>query len=592
MIAPRKRWKLLPPAPSHFVAQLRELPLPLIHCVHHRVGDSVPQTRAFLDPPDLMGNQADPFRLRGMSEAVARIRRALGSGERIGVHGDYDADGVAATALLTETLRALGGNVHPYIPHRIDEGYGLHAPALKKLAQAGCSLVITVDCGIRAVAEAAYAKSIGLDLIITDHHALGAELPAPSVIICPDQPGDAYPFKELTGVGLAYKLAQALLRVEGRVPITRQRSPDVPSRTVVATEESLLDLVAIGTVADVGALIGENRILVRHGLEMLRTSPRVGLRELIRASALRAEHIDAEAIGFVLAPRLNAAGRIGDASPALRLLLAGPDEVEVAEKLAQDLEAANRQRQELMLRTWESARQQVLDRSRESILFAAAEEYPPGVIGLAAARLCDEFYRPAVVVQSVPGGCRGSARSIPEFDITAALDECRDLLTTHGGHALAAGFTLSRENVPLLEEHLRELATRELLGLELQPQLMIDAELKLADLVPDLFTAARRLEPFGRGNPPPTFLSRRVEVREARVVGESASGGHLRLRLADASNLQGGRVVWDAIAFNRGAEAASLPSRLDIVFTPQIDHFAEEARLQLEILDFKSPSPI
>ncbi len=561
-MAPLTQWKVCPPAPSEYFTQLKDLPPFLAQCLYNRGLRTAEEARSFLEGQE----EGTPFRLLGMNQAVARLRLALRQGERIAVYGDFDADGVAATALLTQVLTALGGQVTPYIPHRVDEGYGLNVAALDKLADQGCRLVVTVDCGARAVQEVSHAKRLGLEVIITDHHSASEELPPALAMINPKQRGCPYPFKELSGAGVAFKLAQALLRVEKQMPLFGRKAP--------LGEEDLLDLVALGTVADLSPLRGENRSLVKRGLEVLNRSPRPGIAALSAISSLRPSSITARTIGYMLGPRLNAAGRIADAMSSYRLLsTVSPLE---AQELAQELEEKNQKRQSLTQETLERAREEIAGQEGEPILIAKHEGYPCGIIGLVAHRLCEEHYRPAVVMELREGECRGSARSILEFDIAAALDQCQDLLVKYGGHSLAAGFTVKNEALPALEDRLRALAAGQLSGLDLNPILSIDAQLPLTALVPEIFAISQSLEPLGPANPPPLLLSQGVEVREGRLVGE----GHLLLTLTD------GRVVWDAIAFGRGREAERLPRYVDIVYTPVVDRWQEE-RLRLQVEDFR-----
>jgi len=539
---------------------------PLIVQVLYNRGLSTPsEVRAFLKgewPED------NPFRLKGMNEAVTRLRRAIRWQEPVAVYGDFDTDGVTATVLLVETLSALGAQVRPYIPHRVEEGYGLNTGALRELARRGSRVVVTVDCGIRSLPEVAYGRRLGLDIIVTDHHAPGEELPPAIAAINPRQASCRYPFKELAGVGLAFKLAQALLRANRQTPVV--------SGQVDLDEEDLLDLVALGTVADLAPLLGENRALVKRGLEKLNRPQRLGLQALISQAGVRPGQITATTIGYILGPRLNAAGRLDTAMASYNLLTSSsPAE---AESLALELEKVNHERQRLTVETLERAREQVLAMGEEEkLFFVAAEDYLPGIVGLVAQRLTEEFYRPSVVVELGKEVSRGSARSIPEFNITAALDQCRDLLVRYGGHAAAAGFTVANANLEPLAERLRQMAMHQLEGLELLPTLPVDAEVDLSEINWATYALLEQLEPFGYANPAPLLLSRGVLVRDARLVGE----GHLKMTLSD------GRVVWDAIAFHQGEWVGKLPPSLDIVYTLEVNEWNGEKRLQLNVKDLR-----
>lgn len=560
-----KRWQVAPPPPPGHTARFAGLSPLLVQLLYNRGLSTPSEVRAFLKgdwPED------NPFRLKGMNKAVTRLRRAIRQREPIAVYGDFDADGVTATALLVETLSALGAQAEPYIPHRVDEGYGLNMGALRELAQRGIKVVVTVDCGIRSIPEVAYGRRLGLDIIVTDHHAPGEELPPATAAINPRQADCRYPFKELAGVGLAFKLAQALLRANRQTPIARGK--------VDLDEEDLLDLVAVGTVADLAPLLGENRALVRRGLEKLNQPQRLGLQALISQAGVRPGQITATTIGYVLGPRLNAAGRL-DTAMASYNLLTSPSPAE-ARSLALELEEVNRERQRLTVDTFERAREQVLAIGEEErLFFVAAEDYLPGIVGLVAQRLTDEFYRPSVVVELGEETSRASCRSIPEFNITAALDQCRDLLVRYGGHAAAAGFTVTNANLEPLQQRLRQIASRQLEGLELLPTLSIDAEVDLSEMNWATHALLEQLEPFGYANPAPLFLSREVIVRDARVVGER----HLKMTLSD------GRAVWDAIAFRQGEWAGKLPRRIDVVYTLEVNEWNEEKRLQLNVKDLR-----
>ena len=562
-----KKWHIQPSAPPDHLARFPDLPPLVVQILYNRGITEPHQVHAFLAGEF---REENPFRLKGMSEAVTRLREAIRAGEPIAIYGDFDVDGVTATALLVQVLTALGARVRPYIPHRVDEGYGLNCEALSQLASQGIRVVVTVDCGVRSVEEIVHGRRLGLDIIVTDHHTVPQELPPALAVINPRQPGCRYPFEDLAGVGLAFKLAQALLRVQRRVPLPGQRAE--------VSEEELLDLVALGAVADMVPLVGENRTLVRRGLEVLNQARRVGLRSLMETAGVEPGGVDTETIGYVLGPRLNAAGRLDHAMASYRLLMSQTEE-EAAE-LARDLEEKNRRRQQLTIEMLERARQEVVDRIPEAkLLFVAGSDYLAGIVGLVASKLTEEFYRPAVVVELGEEESRGSARSIPEFNIVAALDECQELLTKHGGHAMAAGFTVSNANLEPLRAQLEEIAARQLRDVELVPTLNIDVEVPLAEVNWATHALISELAPFGQDNPAPLLLSRGVAVREGRRVGEN----HLKLTLDD------GRVVWDAIAFGQGAWAEALPSRVDVVYSLEVNEWRQGERwLQLNVRDLRA----
>jgi single-stranded-DNA-specific exonuclease len=561
-----KRWQVAPTAlPSH-IARFRHLHPITVQVLYNRGLTDPADVAAFLSGED---SEANPFDLKGMPAAVTRLRQALRAGEPIAVYGDFDADGVTATALLVQVLRALGGHVRPYIPDRA-EGYGLHKEALTQLAHAGVRVVVTVDCGVRAPGQVAHANQLGLDVIVTDHHSVGRQLPEAVAVIDPKMADSRYPFDELAGVGIAYRLAQALLRSHRRTPVTTQ---------VVRLEEAdLVDLVALGTVPDLVPLLGENRTLVQHGLACINRMERPGIEALCRQVGLKPGQVDAAAIGYGLGPRINAAGRMAHAKVAYQLLETRyPAE---AEQLAGELDQLNRERQELTREAQEQARQMALATADDaSLIFAAAPDFMAGIVGLVASRLVDEFYRPAVVAEVGEETSRGSARSIPEFHITRALDECTGLLVRHGGHARAAGFTVRNEHLEELAGRLRALATEQLSGVELSPVLSVDAEVELSCMSWELQRELSQLEPCGYANPYPLFLSRNVGVRSQWAVGNE--GRHLKLVLSD------GQCTWDGIAFRQGEWAGKLPDRVDIVYQLEINEWNGRRRLQLNVQDVR-----
>jgi single-stranded-DNA-specific exonuclease len=562
-----KRWQVAPPAlPSH-IARFPDLAPITVQVLYNRGLTDPAEVSAFLDGE---GGEANPFILPGMSAAVTRLRRALRAGEPIVVYGDFDADGVTATALLVQTMRALGGHVRPYIPHRVDEGYGLHEEALAQLAHDGAHVVVTVDCGVRALDEVAHANRLGLEVIVTDHHSVGDELPHAVAVIDPKRTDSRYPFNELAGVGVAYKLAQALLLSHRQTPVTTQE--------VRLEEEDLVDLVALGTVADMVPLLGENRTLVHRGLARINQMERPGIEALCRQTGLKPGQVDATAIGYSLGPRLNAAGRLAHADVAYQLL--ATEYRTEAERLAGELDRLNRERQQLTREAQERARQLALVTTEDApLLFAAAPDFLPGIVGLVASRLVDEFYRPAAVVQVGAEVSRGSCRSIEEFHVTRALDECRDLLVRHGGHAAAAGFTVTNENLDKLAARLQEIAAAQLAGVELAPVLSVDVEVELARMSWELQRELARLEPCGYANPHPLFLSRNVHLLGQRAVGNG--GRHLKLTLSD------GQTRWDGIAFRQGEWAGKLPDRVDVVYHLEINEWNDRQRLQLNVQDVR-----
>jgi single-stranded-DNA-specific exonuclease len=573
MTALQKRWQVLPPAPPEHLAAFPDLAPLIVQLLYNRQVRTVDEVQAFLSRSTAFDN---PFLLKGMNEAVIRLRQAIRSGEAIAIYGDYDVDGVAATALLVPTLRDLGAQVIPYIPNRMEEGYGLNEGAVKALAQQGIKLVVTVDCGVRSIKEAALARKLGLDLIITDHHALGEELPAAVAVIDPRREDDRYPFKQFAGVGLAFKLAQALLRAEKRVPVSQLAQKGGARDQGLAQEAELLDLVALGTVADLAPLIGENRALVCRGLEQLRQAQRPGVAAMLAEAEVKPEGVNAGTVGFVLGPRLNAAGRLDNAMASYELLTTSS--AEEAARLAQELGAQNRERQELMQQMVEHARQEVLVRGDEPVYVLASPAYTVGIAGLVASRITEEFYRPTIVIALEAEESKGSARSISAFHITQALDACEGLLVKHGGHAAAAGLTIKNENIGALRDALSTIAQAQLADEDWLPALKIDWTLALTQATGETLALLEGLQPFGVGNPTPTFVSHNVQMREARPVGSERPG--LKLKLSD------GKAIWDAIAFGEIA-SERLATRVDVVYTLQSRTWNGQTRLVLVVKDIR-----
>lgn len=561
----KKRWEIDPRAPAGHFALFPDLPPLLVQVLYNR-GLKEPGTIA-----EFLGDDAppaDPFLLKGMGDAVVRLRRAIVQNEPIAVYGDYDVDGVTATALLTQALRGWGANVTPYIPDRFEEGYGLNAGALGKLSAQGAQVVVTVDCGARALDEVAHANRLGLDVIVTDHHEPeGDRLPAARALINPKQPGCPYPDKHLAGVGLAFRLAQALAWELAR-----------DGSSLPFPIDDLLDLVALGTVADLAPLVGENRDMVRRGLRLMNAGSRPGVVALCNVAGRQPGELDAGSIGYSLGPRLNAAGRVEHARAAYQLLVS--PSVEQAAQFAYQLNEQNRERQRLTAEMVEAAAAQALAGDLEApILFAASAGFSPGVIGLAASRLVEVYHRPAIVMSVGEGEARGSARSIPQFNITHALDECKDLLVKHGGHAAAAGFSVALDCIDELKARLTSIAAARQAEEDWSPVLKADALVRLSTLTYEMVRHLARLEPYGMQNPQPVFVSRDIRVRGVRALKD---GAHLKLTLLDENGRN-----WDAIAFRMGDRLNYVTDTIDVVYTVELNTWNGEQRLQLNIKDLQ-----
>ena len=566
-----KQWQIAQKLTPEAEESLKDFPQPLRQILFNRGYADQEKALSFLaaSPPA----NSKPENLLGVEAAVTRLISAIDNSELIAIYGDYDADGVTATTLLFQLLTALEARVEGYIPNRFDEGYGLNNDALDNLKEEGVDLVVTVDCGVRSIDEALHARQLGLDLIITDHHHPGEQLPPALAVINPKQAGDPYPDKNLAGVGIAYKLGLALL----------DRLRQSGDRSAQAFDETLLlDLVALGTVADLAPLTAENRSLVRRGLKAIRQPRRQGLQALIGVCGLLPRRIQASDIGFILGPRLNAAGRLDSALASFDLLTT--KSVNEAGYLAQQLDNQNRERQKITRDSQAIAEEIALAEDPDSmLLFASDPQFNPGIVGLVASRLNELYYRPAIVAHRGDTHTRGSCRSIPEFHITDALDQCEALMEHHGGHAAAAGFTVRNENLDELVRKLRSIANEQLSGLDLRPVLQADLEIQLSDLVPEIIEQLEILQPTGYGNPQAVFVSRELKVNDHRLVGRD--GSHLKMIVSD------GWITYDAIAFRQGHWHADMPLFVDLMYTFEKNEFNGKENLQLKVRDIKPSHP-
>lgn len=563
-----KRWIAPDPITPDAEEQLKEYPSAFRQVLFHRGLDTAEKARDFLLGTAL---ENDPFSMKGMSEAVETIMASISANEGIVVYGDYDVDGVTATTLLVQAIRELGGMVSEYIPNRFDEGYGLNVDALRELKEKHADLVITVDCGIRSIKEAGLARELGIKLIISDHHHPLGSIPSADVVICPKQEGDEYPYKELAGVGIAYKIAEALYNTRGW---EMERAGD------------WLDLVALGTVSDIAPLSGENRLLVRKGLRRLQTQPRQGVYSLMGVADIkRPGALTAADIGFKLGPRLNAAGRMESALDALSLLMS-TDPAETG-LLAQKLQKQNTDRQDHTIQNQQFAEAQLTGIESLPILiaFGSEEEFHSGIVGLVAARLVESHYRPAVVGVIGEEFTRASCRSIDEFHITQALDECADLMVRHGGHSKAAGFTVRNENRDLLKKRLIKIASSQLNPENLIPTIRYDAEVKLSELQAPLIALLQQMEPTGNENPKPLFMTRGLRVSRKNRIGHEKN--HLRMTVVEEKGIS-----IDGVAFRMGDWMESMPEKIDIVYHFELNDFNGQVSFQLNIRDIRPSEEI
>ncbi len=529
---PQRRWRIAPVLPPSSFPDLEVWPWPLRQLLYNRGLRTAEEIDRFLFPEK--EGMHDPYLLKGMDVAVERVFLALQREELIGIYGDFDVDGLTSAALLMEVLESpyLQGHVVPYLPHRLKEGYGLNPEAIRSLAEKGVRLLITVDCGIGADEEVRLAGRLGMDVLVTDHHSISSDIPPAVAVLNPRQQGCDYPCEDLAGVGVAYKLAEALLSKIWDIQVARQRL------------EPQLDLVALGTIADLVPLVGENRLMARLGLQHINRGGRPGLRALLASANFSTRVVEADSVSYILGPRLNAAGRMGDARLALDLLTSR-SEAE-ANRLAAQLEAANRDRQSATATALETARAELSRMTELPPAIVLAGDYPAGIVGLVAGKLAEEYCRPAFVIDLREEESRGSGRGVAGFDVVQTLAGASDLLTRFGGHAQAGGFAVRTADLQALRARL-EAAAREQLDKAPSPELYLEAQLQLREIGPALYQSLEVLEPHGPGNGRPVFCSRRAAVRDARVVGN----GHLKLWLADDTG------VCPAIGFGMATEENS-----------------------------------
>lgn len=523
----------------------------------------------FLDPR--LAGLVDPFRLADMDRAVERALRAVEGKETIAVFGDYDVDGISATAIMVLALRELGASPRVFIPHRIHDGYGMSERRVRELAAAGVTLLITVDNGISAAPEVAVARACGMDVIVTDHHLAEGDLPDATAIVNPNRPDVAYPGARLCGAGVAFKFAHALLKNAG-----------TDARRAKEFLRELLDLAALGTIADVVPLVGENRIIAAHGLTQLQKTRRVGLRALLESTGLRERSLTATHVGFIIGPRLNAAGRTEHALVALELLLT--EDAGRAREIARYLEGLNTRRREEegeLLEDSLGRAEELIAAEQGHLLVVGGENFHLGIVGIVAARLAERYYRPAIVLRLDTEVARGSARSIPGFDIHHALTACDSHLLGYGGHAAAAGLQLAPRSVPAFRDEINSFAADIFRTRDLTPELSIDAQLARDEVNWTLLEDMERLQPFGESNPEPVFLIEGVRSSAPpRIVGER----HLKLQVRVGNN------TFSAIGFrlaeSRGV-CESLDAPYDIACRPTRNTWRGRTKLELEFVDVR-----
>ena len=552
-----KRWVIAEPPPAALVDALPDV---------HQLKLRLLFNRGISDPDVIRRHHEasfddlhDPFLMPAMSAAVERLARAATHGELVAIYGDFDADGVTGSAILEHAFKAIGLRTRSYIPKRLEEGYGLNAPAIERLAEEGARVIVTIDCGITSVAEIALARARGVDVIVCDHHKLPGELPPAFALLHPGL--GAYPFPQLCAAGVCFKLAQALAASGAFDP------------------RRLTDYAAVGTLADMVPLHGENRVLARHGLEKLRRDPALGLSAMVELAGIDRARLSCSDVSYVLAPHINASGRLDDAGLALRLMITD-DDAEAA-GLAERLRALNEERQRLTREVLEAAREQVRAQDPAQLAYVVGGEgWPPGVVGLVAGKLVEETGKPAFVAELGQELCRGSARGVAGFDLVEAMSSCRELLTRFGGHPRAAGFTLQRSMFGDFAHAMVELANATLSEQDLEPVLVIDSELRMRHLNWDIYRVVQEVGPFGMGNPTPTFLIRGLRPTEARCTPKD----HLRMKFRS----EDGATV-DGFGFGLGRCAEWLTDRrpIDVVFELSSSQFNGFESLELRVRDLR-----
>ena len=568
-----KEWNIRPPAPEAGTLSLAlGMPLLVAQVLTQRGLAQADAARAFLKPE--LSQLHDPSAMPGLMQAAERLVRAAREGEPIVIYGDYDVDGITAAAILWQALRLADANVRVYIPHRLEEGYGLNLEAVEKLAAEGAKVLVTVDCGITGFAETVRAGELGLDVIITDHHEPDpARLPPALVLVNPKLPESPYPFRDLSGAGVALKLAWGV----GQRLSQRDRVSEGFREFLIAST----GLAALGTIADVVPLVGENHVIASFGLRALARSQHPGLTALLKAGGLETKPLDADHIGFVLGPRLNAAGRLGHAGDAVELLTtAGP---EAAETIAKELDRQNRRRQELekeILVQVEAEVSRTFSPERDAAIVVSGAGWHTGVIGIVASRIVEKYYRPTILIGTHEGRAQGSGRSIQGFHLFEALTACREHLTNFGGHAMAAGVRLPEEAVPRFREAFLAHAATLAGPVPPAPVIKVDAEVSLVDVTLNAVRLMDRMGPFGAGNPRPVLAAKSLKVvGTPRRIGRQ--GEHLAFTVTEA-----GRAC-RAVAWRHGplAETVGRAGACGLAFTARVSDFGNKHEVELHVKD-------
>lgn len=563
----KSKWEFNSQYDSQVISEMMQqlhVPRPVARVLFNRGLRELEDVKRFVRPST--EHLHDPFLMRDMDKAVDRLILALREQEKILIHGDYDVDGITSTSLLYLFLKDLGGKVFYFIPDRTSEGYGISSTGLEAARTNGCSLIVTVDCGITSFEEVKNAQAMGIDIIVSDHHEVAEQIPEALAVIDPKRKDCDYPFKELAGVGVAYKLAQG---------ITQNLNLD---KEYI---EKYLDLAAIGSAADIVPLVDENRVFVRLGLEKINTDGLEGITTLIETAGLHVGSIDVGRIIYGLAPRMNAVGRLGSASPAVELLITRNHQR--AHQIARQLEEENNRRKEIDTRTLNEALTELphyFNAEQDSAIVLAKDGWHPGVIGIVASRFIERFFKPTVMISIDNGIGKGSARSVPNYDLHSALKKCSDLLIQFGGHKYAAGLSIKEENIPQFRERFNQVTAETLTADDFVPKIKIDDELTFDNINQDLINMLDRLQPFGPRNSMPIFISENLEVMgEPHIVGRE----HLKF------NVRQNGVTFGAIAFGRGSEIDRLKANrtIDLVYNLEKNRWMDQSAIRLKVKDLR-----
>jgi len=573
------RWQVKDSVTKEFLDKFPEIDPVILQLLWNRGVKVQEQIDEFLYP-DYSQDIHDPFLFIEMRQAVERTLLAIRNKEKIMVHGDYDADGVCSALMVVSLLEALGADVDVYLPHRELEGYGLNPQSVEEFKKNGVNLIITTDCGISNHEEVKKVKKMGMDIIITDHHAEPPVLPEGTVaIINPHLKREIYPFRDLAGVGVAFKFAQAILK---EIQIRPNEEYGIKPEEAETFEKWILDLVAIGTITDMMPIVGENRTLVKYGLIVLNKTKRIGLKKLIESlGGNKGKLYDVRTIAFQIGPRLNAAGRINHANQAYNLLKT--ENLDEVDNAVQNLNKTNEERQSISERVTTEVKEQIGEVGDKKVLFALGNDWPMGIVGLVAGKITDKFWRPTFVMVEKDGTISGSGRSIPEFDITAALQKAKKYLSRYGGHNGACGFTLKKKEV--LEDFkkaMAKIAEEKLAGVILEPILEIDTETHLKKINWELFELLEKFSPFGKGNEHPRYLARGLRIDNLESVG--SNGNHLRMMLSQGN---GDRKKFIGFCLGDWCEKIKISDNIDVVFEVDVNEWNGNRELQLKIIDLR-----